>query len=211
MKPTQSVSLWLANSRSRRGALGIAGFVGQQCFHVGHRCTFRELLQVPGNMAAAHRGQVMSLESVENSGCQGARARPSTGRCRADASACHSPYTSGKVSELEGTQALFVPSVLLMPGMSCMGRPALPGLGRSCQVACSTECSPRPLCCRAMPLSQRVAPCQAGCPGSHAPWGLTGAQRRGRVDTRRDGGSWELSRARGMDVWEASGTRTASF
>lgn len=81
-------------------------------------------LLVPSNIAAAHRDQVMSLESVENSGCQGA-----TGRCRAGASACHSPYTSGKVSELEGTQALFVPSVLLMPGMNCTGRLALLDLG----------------------------------------------------------------------------------
>lgn len=49
MKPFGRAVLWVTSNRGRKGALGIAGPLRQQGFHVGQRHTFDELPQVPGN------------------------------------------------------------------------------------------------------------------------------------------------------------------
>lgn len=143
MKTPQRAALQLPSSRGRKGALGTAGTLRQQGFDVrldvngleaaavpayGHTVrAHQELLEVPGNIVAAHRrpGDELGV-GHERSGivAGGWQGLPQEGEERVRPCTVHlalleehevglEPTTRSDV--LEGIQNLFVLGVLLMP------------------------------------------------------------------------------------------------
>lgn len=189
---------------SRRCALHTAGPLEQQGFHVGHRCTFRELLLVLGNIVAAQRrpgaehgiGPTWQLSVVQGKAIQHMLLEKHA----------HLWWTWENLGSLCTWHSPDAQNY-----WAIIRSPALLGLGQRCQ------------CVHLRVLLDLCASEQCYfLNGQHltrldaqAPCGPRGAQKICSARSRSgEGGCWELRRAHGMDVWKVRGElqpRTAHF